>query len=156
MLYKRNMAILQILTEDNASDNEFLRKVSKPVADFNARLGEILSDMAETMDYADGVGIAAPQVGILWRAVIIRSLKYGIIEMVNPVITKASNEKADEEGCLSVIGVRGKVLRPHKVSVKFQDRAGKWNELDLTGMDAVCACHEIDHLDGILFIDKLV
>ena len=146
------MAILNIIKEPD----ETLRKRSKDVTEFNPRLHQLLDDMRETMLAAPGVGIAAVQVGVLYRACLVET-KDGIVELVNPVIVSASPEtKDDEEGCLSVADRRGTVSRPQHVTVSARDRNGMHFTREFSGREAVCACHELDHLDGVLFIDKLV
>lgn len=132
-----------------------LRKKCRPVTEFDEKLGVLLDDMKQTLKKEKGVGLAAPQVGVLKRAVVINDgEKY--IELVNPVITKESGVQEDVEGCLSIPGEYGITKRPRKVTVKALDRSGK--EFTLTGVDllARCYCHEIDHLNGILFIDKVI
>jgi peptide deformylase len=112
--------------------------------------------MKETMQYANGVGLAAPQVGVLYRAAVLNTKEHGILEIINPVITAASKKRIAAEACLSVPDRNGRVRRPHLASVEYYDRTGKKCGITLNGVDAVIASHEIDHLDGILFIDKLV
>lgn len=136
-------------------DDEILRKKAKKVDQFDDRLKQLLDDMAETMYQANGVGLAAPQVGILKRAVVI-DIGEGIVELINPVIVEQEGEQVDVEGCLSIPNVLGEVKRPKKVKVEAQDRAG--NKIELTGEDlmARAICHELDHLEGVLFIDKVI
>ena len=147
------MAIRNIvkLGEDDAVLHKRARKVEK----FDARLHELLADMAETMYAADGAGLAAPQVGVLKRAVVI-DVGEGLIELVNPEILWSEGEAISTEGCLSVPGRRGTVKRPEKVRVRAQDRKGNPIELEGEGLLAVCLCHELDHLDGILYVDKMI
>ena len=134
--------------------DEALRKVCKPMQKFDLRLWLLLRDMADTMYKADGVGLAAPQVGILRRVVVIDVQdEHGLIELVNPEIISAEGEQGGSEGCLSVPGKRGYVVRPQKVTVKAQDRKGKPFEVTGEGLFARALCHEIDHLDGKLYID---
>ena len=136
--------------------DETLRKVCKPQENFNLRLWTLLKDMADTMYQAEGVGLAAPQVGILRRVVVIDvGDEHGLIELINPEIIAAEGEQAGSEGCLSVPGRRGYVVRPSKVTVRAQDRKGK--PFEITGEDllARALCHEIDHLDGIIYVDKM-
>jgi len=130
-----------------------LRKKSKVVKDFNEDLWELLDDMKSTMYENDGMGLAAPQVGIL-RRVIIVDVNNAFIELINPEIISQKGEDIEEEGCLSVGKFRGKVKRPYEVTVKAFDRFGY--PFTITGEKwlARCLCHEIDHLDGILFVDK--
>ena len=142
------MALRNILKEGD----ERLRKKSRPVTDFNERLWTLLDDMYETMKDG-GVGIAAPQVGILRRAVVI-DVGEGKHELVNPVIVEQSGDQCGGEGCLSIPGQYGLVHRPAQLRLKAQDRYGKPFELEAEGYFAVAVCHEVDHLDGILFIDK--
>lgn len=134
--------------------DETLRKVSKPMPKFDLRLWLLLRDMADTMYKAEGVGLAAPQVGILRRVVVIDVGK-GLIELVNPEIIAAEGEQAGPEGCLSVPGRQGHVVRPNKVTVRAQDRKGKTFEITGEGLLARAFCHEIDHLDGIVYVDKM-
>ncbi len=136
--------------------DEALRKVCKPMQKFDLRLWLLLRDMADTMYKADGVGLAAPQVGILRRVVVIDvGDDHGLIELVNPEIIATEGEQAGSEGCLSVPGRRGYVVRPNKVTVRAQDRKGKWFEITGEGLLARAFCHEIDHLDGIIYVDKM-
>ncbi len=134
-----------------------LREKSRPVEVFDARLRQLLDDMFDTMFKADGVGLAAPQIGVLRRMCVVSvdggKTKY---ELVNPEILKTSGSRIAPEGCLSCPGRRGTVARPKKVTVRAQDRTGKTNEYHVSGLTAVAFCHEIDHLDGILFIDKII
>lgn len=133
---------------------ETLRKVSHPVEKFNLRLHLLLRDMADTMYDADGVGLAAPQIGILRRVVVIDVQDdHGLIELINPEILSVEGEQAGAEGCLSKPGRRGWVVRPNKVTVRAQDRKGNFFELTGEGLLARALCHEIDHLDGKLYID---
>lgn len=133
-----------------------LNKVCRPVEKFDAKLHILLDDMAETLKQANGVGLAAPQVGILRRVVIIDRGEDGIIELINPVITETSGSYVDIEGCLSVPGKAGEVERPQKATVRAQDRNG--NTIEYTGEDlyARCICHECDHLDGHLYVEKVI
>ena len=142
------MALRTIIKEGD----ERLRKKSRPVTEFNERLWTLLDDMYETMK-GDGVGIAAPQVGILRRAVVI-DVGEGRHELVNPEIVEQEGDQYGGEGCLSVPGQYGMVHRPQKLRVRAQDRYGKPFDLDAEGYLAVAVCHETDHLDGVLFIDK--
>ncbi len=130
-----------------------LRKKSKPVKDFDESLWELLDDMKATMYENDGMGLAAPQVGVL-RRVIIVDVNNAFIELVNPEITSQKGEDIEEEGCLSVGNFRGRVKRPYKITVSAFDRFGY--PFTLTGEKwlARCICHEVDHLDGVLFVDK--
>lgn len=135
--------------------DEILRKKSRKVEEINDRILTLIKDMQETMYEADGVGLAAPQVGILKRIAVI-DVGNGPINLINPEIIETEGEYLDEEGCLSIPGEQGNVLRPRKVKVKALNEKGE--EVIIEGEDllARAMCHEIDHLDGILFIDKLV
>ncbi len=133
--------------------DEMLNKKSRPVTEFNQRLHTLLDDMAETLQEANGVGLAAPQVGILRRVVIVINENDEIIELVNPVILSEEGEQTGLEGCLSVPGYYGEVTRPMRVRVRAQDRNGKEFEVEDEGMTARCFCHELAHLDGHLFTE---
>ena len=146
------MAIRNIVEMDK---DDILRKHSRVVTKFDRRLGVLLDDMAETMVEADGVGLAAPQVGVLKRAVVI-DVGEGLIELVNPEILSQEGEEVGPEGCLSVPGRRGTVARPTKVRVRAQDRKGNPIEVEGEGLLARCLCHELDHLDGVLYVDKMI
>lgn len=132
-----------------------LRKKARPVTEFNERLFELLDDMAETMYEAPGVGLAGPQVGVL-RRVVVMDVGDGLLELINPEITKTEGEQTGEEGCLSLPGLCGLVKRPMSVVVKAQNREGKWCIYKGEELKARCFCHEIDHLDGILYKDNLL
>ena len=132
-----------------------LRKKSKVVKEINDRLIDLLDDMADTMYEADGVGLAAPQVGILKRVVVV-DIGDGLIELINPEIIEAEGEYLDNEGCLSVPGESGDVLRPYRVKVRALNRFGETIEIDGEELLARAFCHEIDHLDGILYVDKVI
>jgi len=147
------MAIRNILTVD--ADNETLRKNSREVEKIDDRILTLLDDMAETMYAANGVGLAAPQVGILKRIVVI-DIGEGLIELINPVITYKKGEQIDVEGCLSVPGRSGTVSRPEKVMVRALDRNGKEITVEGTGLLARALCHEIDHLSGTVYVDKVI
>ena len=133
---------------------EKLRKISKPVDKFDLRLRILLKDMADTMYKAEGVGLAAPQVGILRRVVVV-DIGDGLIEMVNPEIISFSGEQTGPEGCLSVPGRSAIVTRPNEVTVRYQDRNGDEYEATAEGFLARAFCHEIDHLDGVIYVDKM-
>ena len=135
------------------STDEVLRKTCKEVKEITPNLLTLLDDMADTMYDANGVGLAAPQVGILKRVVVI-DIGEGLVELINPVILETSGSQIDDEGCLSVPGKYAPVERPNYVKVKAMDRDG--NEFIIEGEElmARALCHEIDHLDGILYIDK--
>lgn len=133
-----------------------LRKKSRTVEKFDSKLSELIDDMIVTMNHAEGVGLAAVQVGILKRVVIV-DVGEGPIELVNPEIIEESKEKQiTPEGCLSLPGQSGNTVRPMTVKVKAQDRNGKWYIHKGTGLKAKAFCHEIDHLDGVLYIDKVI
>lgn len=134
--------------------DEVLRKKCHKVEKFDLKLHTLLDDMYETMQEANGVGLAGPQVGILRRVCVI-DVGEGKIELVNPEIVKTSGEQTGDEGCLSCPGKWGTVTRPMKVTVKAQDRFGKEIKVKGTELLARAFCHEIDHLDGILFVDKI-
>ena len=144
------MAIRNILKDDDP----MLRKVCRPVTEFNERLWQLLDDMADTMHAAPGVGLAGPQVGIL-RRVVVMDVGDGVIEAINPEIVESEGEQSGEEGCLSFPGRWGIVKRPYKVRMKAQDRHGKWYFLTGEALLARCMCHEIDHLDGVVFLDHV-
>ena len=129
-----------------------LRKKSKKVEQIDNKIIQLLDDMADTMYEANGVGLAAPQVGILKRVVVIGD---GLIELINPEIIETSGEQIDDEGCLSVVGESGAVKRPYYVKVRAFDRQGRLFEMEGEELLARAFCHEIDHLDGILFVDKI-
>ena len=132
-----------------------LRKKSKVVKEINDKLIDLLDDMADTMYEADGVGLAAPQVGIL-KSVVVVDIGDGLIELINPEIIEAEGEYLDNEGCLSVPGESGDVLRPYRVKVRALNRFGETIEIEGEELLARAFCHEIDHLDGILYVDKVV
>lgn len=147
------MAIRTIL--NITDDNELLRKKSREIVEIDDRIKTLLDDMAETMYDANGVGLAAPQVGILRRAVVI-DIGEGLIELINPVIVYKKGEQIDAEGCLSVPGRSGTVARPEKVKVRALNRDGEEILIDGEGLLARALCHEIDHLDGTVYIDKMI
>ena len=135
--------------------DDTLRKVCKPQEKFDHRLAALLEDMADTMYKANGVGLAGPQVGILRRVVVI-DVGDGLVELINPVITARSEEtQCGREGCLSLPGRQGVVTRPMKVSVHALNRKGEPFDLDAEGFFARAVCHELDHLDGTLYIDVM-
>ena len=146
------MAVRDMVT---GADNPALRKISREVRIINKHVLTLLDDMKETLHSAQGVGLAAPQVGVLRRIAIVEFAdKY--YELINPRILKSSGGAIGEEGCLSVPGVRGKVKRPETITVTYTDRAGKRHKEEITGILARVFCHEIDHLDGVLFVDKMI
>lgn len=144
------MGIRQIVLEEK--DSEFLHKKSKVVEEFNDRLFSLLDDLVETLKSADGLGLAAPQVGVLKRAVICK-INNEYIEMINPEIVEVEGECIDREGCLSIKGKYFNVLRPEKITVKFYERNNNLQKLTLKDYDARLVCHEVDHLNGILITD---
>ena len=133
--------------------DEILRKKSKPVKDFDEDLWQLLDDMKSTMYANDGMGLAAPQVGVLRRAIVI-DVNNMFVELINPEIISQEGKDIEKEACLSVRSFSGRVERPYKITVKAQDRFGY--PFTLTGEKwlARCVCHEVDHLNGILFVDK--
>lgn len=145
------MALRNIVKEGDPT----LRKISRSVVNFDEKLAQLLDDMAETLYDADGAGLAAPQVGILRRVCIV-DVGDGLIELINPVIIEESGMQEGGEGCLSCPGEYGVVRRPMKVTVRAQDRNG--NTFTVTGeeLKARAFCHEIDHLNGILYKDKVI
>ena len=146
------MAIRKILDDKEP----LLRKKSRVVEKFDDKLFTLLDDMKATLKKADGAGLAAPQVGSLKRVVIVDcDEKYGLLELINPEILETSGTQCEVEGCLSVPGRQAKVIRPAFVKVKAQDRNGEWHEYEGTELLARCFCHEIDHLGGVLYIDKI-
>ena len=142
------MGLRKILTDKDPA----LHKVCRPVEKFDWRLHKLLDDMADTLEEANGVGLAAPQVGILRRVVIVDTGEE-ILELVNPVMLETSGEQEGAEGCLSVPGKYGLVKRPYIAKVKAQDRYGEWYEVEGEELIARCFCHELDHLDGILYTE---
>ena len=144
------MALRNIVKDPDAR----LRKVCRPVMEITPHILQLLDDMAETMVYADGVGLAAPQVGVLRRVVVI-DVGDGLIELINPEIIEFSGEQTGQEGCLSCDDRRGIVTRPNKVTVRAMDRDGNVREITGEGLLARAFCHELDHLEGVLFIDKM-
>ncbi len=142
------MGLRKILTQEEAT----LHKVSRPVTSFDAKLHSLLDDMAETLREANGVGLAAPQVGIL-RRVFIVDIGDEIVELINPEILEREGEQDGMEGCLSVPGEYWLVKRPMRVKAKAQDRNGEWFEIEGEELIARCLCHEYDHLDGHLYTE---
>ena len=133
-------------------EDDLLRKKSRPVEKFDDKLHKLLDDMAETMYEANGVGLAAPQVAVL-RRIVVMDCGDGLIEMINPEILETEGEQDGAEGCLSVPGRRGMVKRPMKVRARFQDRHGEWYEIEGEELLARCIMHETDHLDGKMYVD---
>ncbi len=140
------MGLRKILTDKEPA----LHKVCKPVEKFDRKLHSLLDDMAETLEEANGVGLAAPQVGILRRVVIVDTGD-GILELINPELIETDGEQEGAEGCLSVPGKYGLVKRPYYAKVRAQDRYGEWFEAEGEELIGRCFCHELDHLDGILY-----
>jgi peptide deformylase len=144
------MGLRKILTDKDPA----LHKVCKPVTSFDAKLHKLLDDMGETMQDANGVGLAAPQVGILRRVVTV-DLGDEILELVNPSLMETDGEQVGAEGCLSVPGKYGLVKRPYYAKVRAQDRNGQWCEYEGEELTARCFCHELDHLDGIIYTEVM-
>ena len=130
-----------------------LNKVCHPVTKFDEKLWTLLDDMRETLAQSNGVGLAAPQVGILRRVVLVINGQDEVLELINPTIIKTEGEQEGLEGCLSVPGKWGNVTRPMVVRVRAQDRNGNWFEVEDEELTARCFCHELDHLDGHLFVE---
>ena len=135
--------------------DELLTKKCRPVTEFNPRLHQLLDDMADTLEEAQGAGLAAPQVGILRRAVLVIDDDDKVVELINPEILLQEGEQTGPEGCLSVPGKFGMVTRPNHVRVRAQDRYGNWFEAEGEGLVARCFCHEIEHLDGHLYTEHI-
>ena len=144
------MGIRNILTDQEPS----LHKTCRPVVAFDKKLHKLLDDMGETMRDANGVGLAAPQVGILRRVVTV-DLGDEILELVNPELVETDGEQTGPEGCLSVPGKYGLVTRPYYAKVRAQDRDGNWFEAEGEELIARCFCHELAHLDGIVYTEKV-
>ena len=144
------MGLRKILTADEPA----LHKVCRPVEKFDWRLHKLLDDMKETLADAEGVGLAAPQVGILRRVVIVDTGEE-ILELVNPELLETDGEQRGAEGCLSVPGKYGVVTRPNYAKVRAQDRNGQWFEAEGEELIARCFCHELDHLDGIVYTEVM-
>ena len=150
------MALRKILTEEDPS----LYKKCRVVTEFNDRLHQLLDDMTQTLEQADGVGLAAPQVGVLRRAVLVLETNVPededpyVIELINPEIIEATGEQHEAEGCLSVPGQYGIVSRPAVIKLRAQDRYGDFFEVTGEGLTARCFAHELDHLNGIVFTSK--
>ena len=146
------MAIREIRT----TGDPILNKVSKEIKEITPNIIQLLDDMNDTMQAANGAGIAAVQIGALRRAILVVSSEDTILELINPVLIESKDENIDTEGCLSVPGQTGEVARPLYVKVEGLDRYGKKVVYEATDRVAVAFCHELDHLDGILYTDKLV
>ena len=144
------MAKLKILKDGDTA----LRLKSRPVSDINNRILTLLDDMTETMRAADGVGLASPQVGVLRRVVVIECEPGNVLELINPVIVERKGSQHELEGCLSVPGRQGYTDRPMYVKVEALNRRGEMMTYEGEGLLARAFCHEIDHLDGTLFIDN--
>lgn len=138
--------------------DDTLRKICRPQAKFDLRLAILLKDMADTMYKAEGVGLAAPQVGILRRVAVVDVTEdhTGLKELINPEIVETEGTQTGREGCLSVPERQGIVTRPMRVKVRYQDRHGNLMELETEGFEARAVCHELDHLDGVLYVDKMI
>ena len=145
------MGLRKILTDKEPS----LHKVCKPVTKFDNKLHKLLDDMAETLVEANGVGLAAPQVGILRRVVIVDVGEEQMLELINPTLVETSGEQTGAEGCLSVPGKYGLVKRPYYAKVRAQDRYGEWFEVEGEELIGRCFCHELDHLDGIVYTEVM-
>jgi len=143
------MAIVKILTQEDPA----LNKVCHPVTKFDERLWGLLEDMRDTLIESNGVGLAAPQIGIIRRVVLVINENDEIMEIINPEILEQRGEQEGLEGCLSVPGMSGVVKRPMYVKIKAQDRNGNWYEAEGTGLTARCFCHELAHLDGHLYVE---
>jgi len=144
------MGLRKILTDKDPA----LHKVCRPVEKFDWRLHKLLDDMRDTLIDSNGVGLAAPQVGILRRVVLVDTGEE-ILELVNPVMLETSGEQIGAEGCLSVPGKYGLVKRPMFATVRAQDRDGEWYEVEGEELIARCFCHELDHLDGIVYTEVM-
>ena len=144
------MGLRRILTDKEPA----LHKTCKPVTNFDARLHKLLDDMRETLLDSGGVGLAAPQIGILRRVVLVDNGEE-ILELVNPTMVETDGEQVGAEGCLSVPGKYGLVKRPYYAKVRAQDRNGNWFETDGEELTARCFCHELDHLDGIIYTEVM-
>ena len=144
------MGIRRILTHKEPA----LHKTCKPVVNFDAKLHKLLDDMHETLEDSGGVGLAAPQVGILRRVVLVDNGEE-VLELINPTLLETDGEQVGAEGCLSVPGKYGLVKRPYYAKVRAQDRNGNWFETDGEELTARCFCHELDHLDGIIYTEVM-
>ena len=144
------MALRKILTEEESA----LHKVCKPVTSFDRKLHNLLDDMADTLLEAQGVGLAAPQIGIIRRVVVVDTGD-GLLDLVNPVLVETSGEQIGAEGCLSIPGKYALVKRPNYAKVRAQDRDGDWFEVEGEELMARGFCHELEHLDGHLYTEKM-
>jgi len=147
------MAIRQIIK--HKADNPVLRQKSRLVEVFDDRLAQLIDDLIDTMNHAHGVGLASPQVGIFKRVFVISIKQDEVFEFVNPVITKSSGIQKEKEGCLSIPNTEGQTERPATVTVEAYDRHGKKFTLKGKGLLARAICHETDHLDGVLYTDRV-
>lgn len=145
------MAIRKIVTQGD----EALTKRCRPVTEFNQRLHDLLDDMGDTLAESQGVGLAAPQVGVLRRVVVVINEEDELLELVNPEIIDQDGEQTGPEGCLSVPGKFGMVTRPYYAKVRAQDRFGDWFEVEGEELTARCFCHELEHLDGHLYVEHI-
>ncbi len=144
------MGLRRILTDEESA----LHKVCKPMVNFDERLWKLLADMRDTLIDSGGVGLAAPQVGILRRVVLVDTGEE-ILELINPTLIETDGEQIGAEGCLSVPGKYGLVKRPYYAKVRAQDRYGQWFEAEGEELIARCFCHELDHLDGIIYTEVM-
>ena len=144
------MGLRKILTDEEPA----LHKVCKPVVNFDAKLHKLLEDMRETLIESGGVGLAAPQVGILRRVVLVDTGE-AILELINPTLIATDGDQIGPEGCLSIPGKYGLVKRPYYAKVRAQDRDGNWYEAEGEELIARCFCHELDHLDGIVYTEVM-
>ena len=144
------MGLRRILTDKEPA----LHKTSNEVVNFDAKLHKLLDDMHETLEDSGGVGLAAPQVGILRRVVLVDNGEE-VLELVNPTLVETDGEQVGAEGCLSVPGKYGLVKRPYYAKVRAQDRFGNWYEAEGEELTARCFCHELDHLDGIIYTEVM-
>ncbi|OUN25212.1 peptide deformylase [Pseudoflavonifractor sp. An85] len=143
------MSLRTILTQGDPA----LEKVCRPVEQFDQKLHDLLDDMKETLIDSNGVGLAAPQIGILRRVVVVMDSEDNMVELVNPEMIASDGEQTGLEGCLSVPGKYGVVTRPATATVRAQDRNGNFFEVSGEGIVARCFCHELEHLDGHLFVE---
>ena len=146
---------IRIIREEG---DEILKKVSKPVEQIDSKINELIEDMIDTMHKKDGVGLAAVQVGVLKRIIVIDTYEEGepVHVFINPELLESTGEREVEEGCLSFPNKFAKVIRPEKIKIKALDKEGKKIELTATDLLAQAICHEIDHLNGIVFVDKMI
>ena len=144
------MGLRKILTDKEPA----LHKTCKEVTAFDAKLHKLLDDMHETLEDSGGVGLAAPQIGILRRIVLVDNGEE-VLELINPTMLETDGEQIGPEGCLSVPGKYGLVKRPYYAKVRAQDRFGEWYEADGEELTARCFCHELDHLDGIIYTEVM-